>query len=371
MLTLKLFRAAFLPGIVLTSAAFSDDCCAQQCGEKSCCRPLAADTAAAPAEDDQPATVAPGRPTVFAAPAPTGEITGARHSLGLPSLRISLPKLTFETPEVAFLGFSRGRREAQMHLDGAAAPVSHQDPLLFGQLAGGTVQSRAGSAPAASAPANTAPAEAAPAGCTPEGCMSGLQRQQLQQQVMELQALVEHLAKQQGAMTPQESVSRDSQNLFPEEKWESAAEIQVRQYRQHVAGLESQITELQKLVEQLAAQKAAAQEPTETVKEPVRKRSRAIDPWKEEAEPESLSGSELADRNQAERIAMLEAKLAELQAGGARTDEQKTTDTAEPLIRNTSHQANQTSSSNESPRTVKTASNSRILRKLATSFGQR
>jgi hypothetical protein len=376
MLTLRLFRSAFLPGFVLASAAVSGDCRAQQCGEKSCCRPPAADAAAAaaPAEDDEPATVAPGRPAVFTAPAPTGEILGARHSLGLPSLRISLPKMTFETPEFSWQGFSRGRREAQMQLDGATAPVSHQEPLLFGQLAGSAAAAPAQTRPARTAPAETAPANVAPAPCTPEGCLSSLQdpqRKRLEQQVMELQALVEHLAKQKGAVASQDSAATVSQNLFPEEKWESAADIQVRQYRQHVAGLESQILELQKLVEQLAAQKAAAPELPETAKEPVRKRSRSIDPWTEGEETETLPKQEVADSSQAERIAMLEAQIAALQAKDPRTEQRLPGETAEPLIPRSKLAVQQTSISNESQASVKPASNSGILRKLAASFGQR
>lgn len=186
-------------------ALFGRDSAAQQ--RPNCSRPsttsASTDTTSAPAR--QPggvpftgAAARPAAPVMFAAPTPTGEIAGARNSIALPSLRVSLPKISLETPELRLSGFTRFRREPEMILDGAAAARSHVNPLLMGQLAGAGLQQQQPRPDTTSASAepdeDTTPAGTnVPEGC--DGCVSSEQQKiyQLSQQIHQLQTLVAHL----------------------------------------------------------------------------------------------------------------------------------------------------------------------------------
>lgn len=156
---------------------------------------------AAPAQPQQQ-YMAAAAPTTFAAPAPVGEVVGARKSIALPSVHFSLPKISFETPEFRINGFARSRREAHMQIDGAVAPVTSGSPLLYGQLPGATLQHQQfqGASAASSQPAEPTAASAA----SDDRCalmQESAKVQELTDQVTQLQQLVQMLAEAKGVGT--------------------------------------------------------------------------------------------------------------------------------------------------------------------------
>lgn len=277
----------------------------------------AAPANAAPADEG---AVAAASPTMFAAPAPTGEIAGGRSSIALPSFRISLPKISMETPELCLHGFTRFRPDPQMMIDGAAAPASHNNPLLFGQLTGASAQqTQSGTRrPAAAAPAAAAPAAAAPAApaAAAEGCTS-LESQRVQDltmQIFELQKLAYQSGADPGARTgvaqPLPSQAGVTMISAKNDPWQNSAEFQLNAFEQQVAGLESQILELQKLVEKLATQDASESQPAPKSSASHVQPSNAVNPWsRDQQEIDAAAQESTIAAQQAQRIALLEAKL--------------------------------------------------------------
>ena len=238
-------------------------------------------------EDElQSAVAAPARgPVLFSIPAPTGEITGARSSFELPSLRMTLPKFAFETPSLRLNGGARVKRDAQMDIDGATAGAAAGPPVIHAPLLGAGFQQpqlrpRGAGAPAA-APAGSKPPtepEAAPASqnhCAP-GCTQNQsdEVQQLSLQVQQLQALILQLAEQKaaqggeavdqmelgdevGSVPPKsrvvaKSVSRSSQSRDLEQE----RELQL-QREEELAALEAEEAARQQEFEESYAQKMA------------------------------------------------------------------------------------------------------------------
>lgn len=290
---LKLVHAILALAAAMCPVAAS----AQGNSQANCARPAAA-AAAASSSNPQAAPVnsfpqqpvaAAAPPVMFAAPTPTGEISGGRNSISLPSLRISLPKLCLETPEVRFSGFTRHRREPQMQLDSATAAASHMNPLLMGQLTGAGVQQRqpAVAAPAKAPPAEPAPATAAPAappeGCC-EGCYSSIEQQkvhELKKQILQLQAVVAHINEaRQDAATPLMAEGNFSPNSSPlvdrlASASASQATVGVNDYcapppaqtpiSADVLVLQQQVAQLAQVCQQLSQQRSAPLTPTGTV----------------------------------------------------------------------------------------------------------
>ena len=264
--TMFLIRKAVLFGLILNTASSGSSVVAQT----DCCTPNAAPAAAAaPANNPStanPAVAAPARqPTMFAAPTPTGEISGARNSIALPSLRISLPKLSLETPEFRLSGFTRFRREPQMQLDGNVAAAAHTNPLLFGQLHHSTAQRPAAAAapspePAAAAPA-VAPA-AAPAPCTIEGCQVNHVGQNigaLWQQVAQLQKMLQQAEEAERAKTFS-APPNPWQPFDAQRKQEERARAAELQRASEVSALRNQVAQLTNICQQLAVQQRTAQQ---------------------------------------------------------------------------------------------------------------
>lgn len=365
----------------------------QSCGDTNCYRPFrpfrssgscaeAAPAAAAPANaapaDAAPAdqgAVAPAQPMMFAAPAPTGEIAGGRSSIALPTFRISLPKISMETPELCLHGFTRFRRDPQMMIDSAAAPASHNNPLLFGQLTGASAQqaqpgTRRSAAPATAAPAAAAPAAAAPA----EGCTSSESQkvQELTRQIFELQKLAYQSGLDPSARTSaapslpgQASVTMVSAKNDP---WQNSAEFQLKACEQQVAGLESQIQELQKLVEKLATQRMSESQTAPKSSASHGQPSEAVDPWSRDQQEidEAVEQSTIAAQ-QALKIALLEAKLEEFEKtlSAGKVDVSDDGGIAEPLIRPAQQQARKPAAENK----VRTRTS--MLDKLGMSLSRR
>ncbi len=183
--------------------------------------------AAAPAEDDEEvaaaAAVAARGPAMFAAPTPSGEVEGARNSYSLPSIELTLPKMSFGLPEFRIRGMGRGRREAQMRLDEGTAPMASGAPAIYGPLLGAGLQQQTNvSRPASAAPASAPPAEPA-AAAAPAGCVDArtLQQQseevrQLSMQVQQLQGLLLQLAEQQAAGETAGETAVEEGQLAPE-----------------------------------------------------------------------------------------------------------------------------------------------------------
>jgi len=310
----------------------------------------AAPANAAPADEG-----APAQPTMFAAPAPTGEIAGGRSSIALPSFRISMPKISLETPEFCLHGFTRFRRDPQMMIDGAAAPASHNNPLLFGQLTGASAQqTQTGTRrSAAAAPATAAPATAAPA----EGCTSieSQRVQDLTRQIFELQKLAyqssadpSSRASDVQALPGQAGVTMISAKNDP---WQNSAEFQLKACEQQVAGLESQILELQKLVEKLATQNASESQTAPKSSASHVQPPNGGDPWSRDQQEIGAADQEstIAAR-QAQRIALLEAKLEQFEKmhSASRADVSDEAGIAEPLIKPDQQQARKPTAENKS-----------------------
>lgn len=377
----------------------------QSCGDTNCprffrpfrssgsCAEAAPANAAAPAKDE-PAAAAPAKetpddegaaaaaaaPTMFAAPAPTGEIAGGRSSIALPSFRLSLPKISLETPELCLHGFTRFRRDPQMMIDGAAAPASHHNPLLFGQLTGASAQQTqprrsAAAAPAAPAPAAAAPAAAAPAeGCTSDGCTS-LETQRIQdltRQVLELQKLACQSSADPNARTrvTPVSLSQAGAPMVPAktDPWQNSAEFELKACEQQVAGLESQILELQQLVEKLAKQGVSASPTVPKSSASHGQPSNAVDPWsREQQETDEAAQQSTIAAQQAERIALLEARLEQFEKmnSASRVAVAEEVDIAEPLIKSEQQQTRKP--------TTETRSKTRtsVLDKLGMSLSRR
>lgn len=207
-----LTAAACLIGLATSTWANEFPCVDEQCLPRASKAAAAAPAAAAPAEDEEEPSVAAAAargPVMFAAPTPSGEVEGARNSYSLPSIELTLPKMSIGLPEFRIRGMGRGRREAQMRLDEGTAPMASGAPAIYGPLLGaGLQQQSAVSRPASAAPASTPPAEpaAAPAAAAPAGCVDArtLQQQseevrQLSVQVQQLQGLLLQLAEQKAA----------------------------------------------------------------------------------------------------------------------------------------------------------------------------
>lgn len=155
-----------------------------------------------PEEKPQVGAAPANGPLFFAAPSPTGEISGARRSYELPSFRMTLPRLALESPEFRLNGGTQIRRDPRMQLDSATAGVASGPPAVFGQVMGASVQNpqpspQVGGAPLSDPPKKTG---AAPIECAP-GCTQAQSEevQHLTQQVKELQGLLLQLAEQQAA----------------------------------------------------------------------------------------------------------------------------------------------------------------------------
>ena len=328
----------------------------------------AAPAAAAPA-DEAPAdegAVAAAAPTMFAAPAPTGEIAGGRSSIALPSFRISLPKISLETPEFCLHGFTRFRRDPQMMIDGAAAPASHNNPLLFGQLTGASSQQAqssprrsAAAAPASPPPASPPPAAAAPAApVPPEGCASieSQKVQDLTRQIFELQKLAYQSSVDPSATTnfPQTLPGQVGAPMVAakNDPWQNSAEFQLKACEQQVAGLESQIRELQKLVEKLATPGMSESQPAPKSSASHGQPSKALDSWnRDQQEIDDADRESTIAAQQAQRIALLEARLEQFEKMHSSSRVEVSDDAAgvaEPFIKTEQQQVRRPAAENKS-----------------------
>lgn len=247
----------------------------------------------APADDEpesQPAaTFVNPRPAVFAAPAASGEVAGGRKSLGLPSLRITMPRITLETPEFRFNGFTQYRRDAHMQIDSANAPVSHMDPAIYGNLVGASIGANATqSTPSSSNNAGSTPAgndtKSTPAASTPQvpcyqypncdGCVQNSNTKQVQElasQVQQLQGVIAQLiqAQQQLAQAntpappaqpqppmgiPTASVTQASRNAMLAEQQEAMRQAAIAQVNaEHRRQLEDEYVNSIREMERLQA----------------------------------------------------------------------------------------------------------------------
>ncbi len=264
-----LTAATCLIGFATSTWANEFPCVDDQCLPGTSKAAAAAPAAAAPAEEEEASragTAVSRGPAMFAAPTPSGEVEGARNSYSLPSIELSLPKMSFGLPEFRIRGMGRGRREAQMRLDEGTAPMATGAPAIYGPLLGAGFQQRAAASsaapqkPADAAPA-TAPAE--PAAAAPAGCVDArsLREQseevrQLSMQVQQLQGLLLQLAKQKAAEQPKVS-SEDQEELSEDVSYEPP-----RKTRHPVARVASRPTPKSQAIdfEALEAAEAAAAE---------------------------------------------------------------------------------------------------------------
>lgn len=74
-------------------------------------------------------------PTMFAAPPPGGEITGEQKSVGIRGFAITMPELRLELPTLHLPSVVQSRRNPEMRMDSARAPMVSGTPAAFGQIA--------------------------------------------------------------------------------------------------------------------------------------------------------------------------------------------------------------------------------------------
>ena len=265
------------------------------CGsvEQSCADATSADASSDDLVEDADAAAGVAPPVIFSAPPPTGEITGARSSLAFPSLRLSLPKITLETPELSFSGFGRGRRGAQMNIDSASAPVSHGNPLLFGHIPTGLGQPTA-NPNAARTPAPDDRDQASPLGAPANNGNCGDLGLNSRRNAPVRSSQQHGVA----AATRQATGGNDP--------WKASGDVRVEECQKQVADLSAQIQGLQVAVLKLAELQEVR---TSSPSQPTRRPSR-VDPWSDTSEESREQGRE-TEKAQAERIAYLEAKLQE------------------------------------------------------------
>ena len=146
--------AACLIGLAASTWANEFPCVDEHCLPGPRAAPAAAAAAPTDEDEDSSAAAAVSRgPAMFAAPTPSGEVEGARNSYSLPSLELSIPKMSFGLPEFHIRGMGRGRREAQMRLDEGTAPLASGAPAIYGPLLGASLQQPATvTRPASAAP---------------------------------------------------------------------------------------------------------------------------------------------------------------------------------------------------------------------------
>jgi hypothetical protein len=226
-----------------------------------------------------------------------------------------------------------------MMIDGAAAPASHNNPLLFGQLTGATAAAQS-AAPAPRRPAaSAAPSDAAAAPA--DGCTSieSERVRLLTQQVLELQSLVAQMSGEQNGKPSHVASAQNhpAMTMSPvrNDPWQNSTEFQLKACEQQVVGLESQITQLQQLVEKLVTQSTSESEAPSKPAPSVNPRSRSVDPWSRDQQAEDSSAKPSITELQAQKIALLEAKLAELEKmqAASRAPVRNSADIAEPLIK--------------------------------------
>lgn len=237
---------------------------------------------------------------IFSAPPPTGEIAGARMSLAFPSLRLSLPKITLETPELSLNGFGRSRRGAQMNIDSSSAPVSQGNPLLFGHIPTGIGQSTGTpNAPAQSTPDSGDQASPACAPANKRNCGELSSKSRRDSSVRRNHHI--------GIANATRIGTGDC------DPWRTSSEG-VEECKQQVADLSSQIQDLQVAVLKLAElQESRATSTGDT-------RPSRVDPWQEPSRAGVDEFRETA-RVQAERIAYLEAQLEALSSASGGADQ--------------------------------------------------
>ncbi len=297
------FRYAFvglLAGILQQTPVQAYDntsCCKEPCQSANTTNASDSDDASVQGDpEERPRPVAP--PVIFSSPPPTGEIAGARNSLTLPSLRISLPKLTFETPECSWGGFSRGKRAPQMNIDSASAPMSHNNPLLFGHIPTSPSQNTG----ASNAPQSTPDSDNRPASepATQEGC--GAIRYRSKSGVRS-----ELAAENTGRQRRFENSYAPSRGEMAD-PWENTEHATMQKCQRDMVELTEQLTNLQNAVLKLAeAQQAANQQPSKPSQ-----KSRLVDPWDDSHADSTVNVASDIVNEQARRIAFLETRIEEL-----------------------------------------------------------
>lgn len=183
--------------------------------------PPVADAEDAPATPHSALPSAAPAPVLFAAPTPTGEITGSRSSFELPSVRMTLPKIALETPSLRLNGGARVRRNPQMDIDGAVAGVASGPPIVHGPLLGAGYTSAAQSRTAAPQAAPKAAAQDAPAGTPSDSpaddrCVDPCTLREQQEEVRQLTQQVEQLQGILLQLTESQAVKKDTDDIEQE-----------------------------------------------------------------------------------------------------------------------------------------------------------
>lgn len=212
--------AAELSASAVSSGADCYEPAAPKCAPPPCqsCRTAPTrDIGAAPATAPEVGVAVQPAPAMFAAPTPSGEISGERRGFSLPALELTLPSITLQTPQLRVLGAARHRRDAYMTVDGGRAPLVSGAPAMYAPVSGagfpitqaapGVVrlnaapeQAEAPAAPAPTAapipPSPTAAPHCAPAPGYPPPCPpSTTMRDELDRTRQEVQMLRSELAR--------------------------------------------------------------------------------------------------------------------------------------------------------------------------------
>jgi hypothetical protein len=275
----KLIIAAIACGIAQT--AIADDC--GHSYSRGCDRPV--DCSKPKGGVPESAPVDNG---AFVVGPANGEVSGESNSLGLRMGTLRFPEVQLALPTVQLPSLIRFRKNAAMHTESTTAPyVTGPRVGQFGLQP--TAATESAPAPTEAAPAPVAPV---PPACTP-GCRDGFQQHCLP-------PCGEGCAK----FNPE-------QNTDP---WQNSNARQLALKEQQVAKLESQVSDLTKLVEQLVIQRQEEASTNSAPAPTVRPKSKAVNPWNQQEEVRAAQVDSDLAAQQAEQIAVLQAKIEELTA---------------------------------------------------------
>jgi len=246
-------------------------------------------------------------------PGPTrGEVAGESSALGLRLGTLRIPELSIALPTLQLPSFVKFRKDAVMHTESGTAAFVRGDVNEFGLTPRRSDEPESGTQDKDEDETGT--------GCVPP---------------------CPNIYERQPCYPPQpcgEGCTKLFNNKNSADPWQNSMQHQFAVREEQVAKLESQVIELQKLVERLAVQKEEASSVLPSSAPVQRPRSQNVDPWNQNSAPVQTADTSHKDE-QAEQIAMLQAKLEELsksqQTAKLTSSEQ---DVAEPLIRQETRQ---------------------------------
>ncbi len=267
----------FVTALALASQTKADDC--SRAYRPGCHRPP---NCSEPKDQES----APQPEGSFVTGPARGEVSGESNSLGLRLGTLRIPELSIALPTLQLPSLVKFRRNPTMHTESAEAPFVTGDVAQFGLKPRGNAESAPANPESAPAPDDRQP-EGAPEEYYPQPCL------------------------------PQAPCGEGCTTLFRKgaDPWQNSVAHNLDAREQQMARLESQVTQMQKLIELLATQKLSESKPEPAPEPSQPPRSQRVNPWSDiEDNVESASvesDSDIVARH-AEQIVQLQSKLDEL-----------------------------------------------------------